>query len=60
MIPVKEKFIVDKKGKPVSVIIGKRDYDRLLEYIEELEDIAAYDRVKKEKGSSIPWETVKR
>ena len=60
MIPVKEKFIVDKKGKPVSVIIGKRDYDRLMEYIEELEDIAAYDRAKKENGKPVPRNKVKR
>lgn len=60
MQPVKEKYIVDTKGNPVSVIIAKKDYDKLLEYIEELEDIAAYDRVKKEKGSPLSWEKVKR
>jgi len=27
---------------------------------EELEDLAAYDRVKKEKGSPLSWEKVKR
>jgi PHD/YefM family antitoxin component YafN of YafNO toxin-antitoxin module len=60
MIPVKQSYIIDTKGKPVSVIIPKKDYDKLVEYIEELEDIAAYDRAKKEKGSTKPWASVKR
>jgi PHD/YefM family antitoxin component YafN of YafNO toxin-antitoxin module len=60
MLPMKENYIIDKKGKPVSVILPKKDYEKLLEYIEELEDIAAYDRAKKEKGSHKPWASVKR
>jgi PHD/YefM family antitoxin component YafN of YafNO toxin-antitoxin module len=60
MLPMKENYIIDKKGKPVSVILPKKDYEKLLEYIEELEDIAAYDRAKKEKGSPKPWASVKR
>ena len=60
MIPVKENYIVDKNGKTTNVIITKKDYDRILEYIEELEDVAAYDRAKKVKGDSIPWEKIKK
>jgi hypothetical protein len=57
---VKENYIIDNKGKPVSVIIGKKDYDKLVEYIEELEDIAAYDYAKKEKNAPKSWSSVKR
>jgi PHD/YefM family antitoxin component YafN of YafNO toxin-antitoxin module len=57
---VKENYIVDNKGKPVSVIIGKKDYDKLVEYIEELEDIAAYDYAKREKNAPKSWASVKR
>ncbi len=60
MIPIKEQYIVDKNGNTTNVIIPKKDYDRILEYIEELEDIAAYDRAKKEKGSNVSWSQVKR
>lgn len=60
MLPMKENYIIDKKGKPVSVILPKKDYDKLLEYIEELEDIAAYDHAKKQKGLHRPWASVKR
>ena len=60
MISIKENYIVDKNGKTTDVIIAKKDYDRMREYIEELEDIAAYDRAKREKGGNVPWNKVKR
>jgi hypothetical protein len=60
MLPVKANYIVDKKGNPVSVVLPKKEYERLLLYIEELEDIAAYDRAKREKGPVKPWASVKK
>mgnify|MGYP001072877240 CR=1 FL=1 len=60
MLPMKENYIIDKKGNPVSVILPKKQYEKLLSYIEELEDIAAYDRAKKGKNSTKPWPSVKR
>jgi len=60
MIPVKEKYIIDEKGKTVNILLTKKDYDRLVEYIEDLEDIAAYDKTKKLKGKNIDWEKIKR
>jgi len=60
MISVKEKYIVDTKGNTTNVILTKKDYDRLVEYIEELEDVAAYDKVKSSSNSASPWDKVKR
>jgi antitoxin Phd len=60
MISVKENYIVDRKGNTTNVIIQKKEYDKMLEYIEELEDVAAYDMAKAEKSKNIPWEKVKR
>jgi len=60
MLPVKEKYIVDTKGNTTNVILTKKDYDRLIEYIEELEDIAAYDRAKSSQKISTSWKKVKR
>lgn len=59
----KAQYIVNAKGKPTSVLISKKEFDNLLEYIEELEelaDIAAYKSAVSEKNKSIPWELVKR
>ena len=47
MVSVKENYIIDSKGKTTNIIISKKDYDKMMDYIEELEDIASYDRAKK-------------
>jgi len=60
MLQLKEQYIINDKGQPTSVIITKKNYDRLVEYIEELEDIAAYDKVKKDRSKALPWDMVKR
>ena len=60
MISVKENYIVDSNGNTTNVVLSKKDYNKILEYIEELEDIAAYDKAKKENGKPVPWENIKR
>ncbi|PKL17744.1 MAG: hypothetical protein CVV49_09655 [Spirochaetae bacterium HGW-Spirochaetae-5] len=60
MIPVKEKYIVDTKGQTTNVILTKKDYDRIVDYIEELEDVASYDRAKASSKTATPWKIVKR
>ena len=60
MLQIKEQYIINDKGQPTSVIITKKNYDRLVEYIEELEDIAAYDKAKHERSKAVPWDMVKR
>lgn len=60
MLSLKPNYVIDAKGVPTNVILTKKEYDRLVEYIEDLEDIAAYDRAKAVKGEAIPWEKVKR
>ena len=46
MSNIPAQFITDEKGKRVSVIIPIEFYDKLLEALEELEDIRLYDEVK--------------
>lgn len=60
MLQINEQYIINDKGQPTSVIITKKNYDRLVEYIEELEDIASYDKAKHERSKAIPWDTVRR
>jgi hypothetical protein len=40
------KFVVDNKGKAVSVLLDIKTYHKLLAEIEELESIRAYDLAK--------------
>lgn len=49
-----ESFVVDAKGKKVSVLLPIKDYQKLLEDLEELGDIKAYDNASKRKQEFIP------
>lgn len=41
-------FITDKKGKRISVILPIEEYERILEELDDQEDIRLYDEAKKE------------
>lgn len=53
---MKTQFITDTSGKKVSVILPIKDYEKMLEELEELEDIKAYDRAKARKSDPVPFE----
>ena len=48
-------YITDKKGKKLSVVISITEYKKMLEELEELEDIRLYDAVKARKEKSLPF-----
>ena len=56
MTSFKEHYVVDETGKRVGVLIGIKDYQKLLEELEELESIRAYDAAKASGGEAIPFE----
>jgi hypothetical protein len=56
MIKVKEKIVLDEKGRKVLVILDAKDYKRLLNYIEDIEDVIAYDKAKLTKSKVVPFE----
>ena len=56
MITLKERFIVDKNGQRVGVLLDIEDYRQLLEEVEELEAIRAYDAAKASGDEAIPLE----
>jgi hypothetical protein len=47
-------FITDGKGKKISAVLPIRQYQLLLEELEELEDIRAYDKAKARKEEPTP------
>ncbi|MDQ3301962.1 MAG: hypothetical protein M3518_01230 [Actinomycetota bacterium] len=60
-------YVVDENGKRVSVVLDIEEYERMVEELEEFEDILArqaYDRAKAEleRGDDelIPWEQAKQ
>jgi prevent-host-death family protein len=49
-----------KHGEPVAVLISPTLYQEMLEAMEELEDIEAFDQAMLSNEKLIPWESVKK
>ena len=50
------RYVVDENGKRVSVTLPVEEYERMLEELEELEDLRLYDEAKAEierEGSEV-------
>lgn len=54
--PLPEPEIVTRKGKPVSVIIPIKDYEELLECVEDADDMAWIKRARKKPPQYRPLE----
>ena len=57
-------YLVNERGERTRVVLPIEEYERLLDALEDLEDIAAYDEaienLKSGKEERIPWEQAKR
>jgi len=51
----KENYVVDDQGNPIGVVLDIADYRKLLEELEELESIRAYDAAKASGDEAIPF-----
>ncbi len=56
MNPIKERYIVDEKGNRIGVLLDWNDYRKLLNALEELESIKAYDAAKAAADEAIPFD----
>ena len=54
MLALNPQFITDKKGKKLSVVFSIKEYRKLLEEMEEMEDVRLYDEAKANKEEGIP------
>ena len=50
------RMIINEDGKPVSVILSISTYKKILDELEELEEIRAYDKAKKSADEILPFE----
>jgi hypothetical protein len=57
MVTFKEHYVVDAEGNRVGVFLNIADYRKLLEELEELESIRAYDAAKASGDEAIPFES---
>jgi hypothetical protein len=53
---MRTQFITNTKGQKVSVILPMREYNKMIEELEELADVRAYDDAKDSDEESIPFE----
>ena len=51
---------ISRHGEPVAVLVSPSLYEKMMEAMEELEDIAAFDEAIKRKDESIPWEKARK
>ena len=51
-----EQYVVDKNGNRMSVVLDVEEYQKLLQDLEELDSIRAYDRAKASGDQVIPFE----
>lgn len=53
---IRERYVVDEQGNQVGVLLDIRGYRRILEELEELEALRAYDAAKASGDEAIPFE----
>ena len=49
-------FITDEKGKKLAVVLPIKDYYKLMEELEDLEDIKEFEKAMSRKQEYIPFE----
>jgi hypothetical protein len=50
------RYLVDKDGNRLGVVLGINDYEKLLDEAEELESIRAFDKAKACGEEPVPFE----
>ena len=50
-----KKYVTDRRGQKIGVVISIEDYKKILADIEELESIRAYDTAKASRDEPIPF-----
>ena len=56
MIQFDEQYLVDEEGNRKAVVVPISSWQQILEALDELEDIRAYDEAKRERSDPIPLE----
>jgi len=57
---VRQQFIEDSQGKRIAVLMPIDQYDKMMEQLEEIDDIRAYDAAKAEEDEVIPFDQAVR
>jgi hypothetical protein len=55
MIRFDEQYLVDEEGNRKAVVVPISSWQQILEALDELDDIRAYDEAKREHSDPIPF-----
>ena len=54
-----EAVFVERRGKLEAVLVSPEQYTRMMDALEDAEDVAAFDDAMADEGDNIPWAQVK-
>lgn len=54
-----EAVFIERRGQRAAVVVSPEQYERMIEALEDAEDVAAFDEAMAEEGPDIPWDQVK-
>lgn len=60
MVTVHPQYVVDEEQHPKAVLLPLEEWERVVEELEELDDIRAYDAAKADSQDAIPFEQAVR
>ncbi|MEK6288139.1 MAG: hypothetical protein AABO57_20665 [Acidobacteriota bacterium] len=55
-LELKERYVIDESGSRIAVLLDIEEYQKVLDALEELEAISAYDEAKAEPDEVITFE----
>jgi hypothetical protein len=50
------RFLTNEKGEKIALVIEMKEYEKLLEELEDLEDVLAYHKAKASGETPIPFD----
>lgn len=54
-----EAVFLERRGKRAAVMVSPERYEQMMDALEEVEDVAAFDAAMVEEGPNIPWDEAK-
>jgi PHD/YefM family antitoxin component YafN of YafNO toxin-antitoxin module len=60
MVTVHPQYVVDGEQQPKAVLLPLEEWKRVVEELEELDDIRAYDAAKADSQDAVPFEQAVR
>lgn len=60
MLTMHPEYVVDEKARKKAVLLSFAEWQQLMEAIEELDDIRAYDKAREEPDDLVPFEEAVR